>query len=146
MPGQIVSVAYTASVLSTGQIVSGGRSWIGQRTDSFVLGEPQVDDRRDSAWGPPSRSNELVPLLQEAVEGMRVGEQRRVSIPPASSFARLADDTVQLELELVEIKTGPSALAYQIEQLWKTLNIGPFFILTVLLLFGSDLRQLVGLQ
>lgn len=142
LPGQIVSVAYTASVVSTGQVVSGNRFQTGQRTDSFVLGEPPVVDKRDFAWGPPSRSNELVPLLQEGVDGMRVGEQRRVSIPPTSGFARLSDDTVQLELELIEIKTGPSALAYQLEQVWKTLNIGPFLILALLLLFQTDLQRL----
>ena len=59
-----------------------------------------------------------------------------MSIPPSSGFARLADDTVQLELELVEVRTGPSALAYTIEQGWKTLNAGPFFLLAILLLYG----------
>ena len=135
-PGDIVTATYTATLLSTGQLVSGNRFQTGQRTDSFILGEAPVDDRRDFAWGPPSRSNELVPLLQEAVDGKRVGEQRRVSIPPSSGFARLADDTVQLELELVEVRTGPSALAYTIEQGWKTLNAGPFFLLAILLLYG----------
>ena len=140
LPGQIVSVSYTASVLSTGRVISGSRWRTGQRTDSFVVGEPPDTSwmaKRDFAWGPPSRCNELVPLLQEAVDGMRVGEQRRVSIPPASGFARLADETVQLELELIGTKKGPGALVFRIEEAWKTLNVGPFVILTVLVLYGG---------
>ena len=100
-PGQIVSLDYTATVLSTGQTISGNRWFTGSRSISFVLGAPQVVDNRDFVWGTPSRSNELVPLFQEAVDGMRAGEQRGLSIPPTSAFAKLSDETVQLELELV---------------------------------------------
>ena len=41
--------------------------------------------------------------------GMRVGDARRVSVTPSSEFALLPGVTVQLELELVEIKTGRNA-------------------------------------
>ena len=74
----------------------------------------------------------------------------RVRLPDSSlseltSAGLLQDATaLTLELELVEAKTGPGALAYQIEQAWKTLNVGPFLILTLALLFGTDLQRLAA--
>ena len=113
---------------------------------SFIIGEQQVEEpfKRDFVWGTPARNNDIVPLFQEAVEGMRVGEARRVSIPPSSSFAMVEDATVQVELELVGIKTGLDAAVYQLGQLWRTLNIGPYLILTLFVLFNSDLKRLFG--
>ena len=54
------------------------------------------------------------------------------------------DEEANRRAELIEIKTGPSALAYQIEQVWKTVNIGPYLILAMSLLFSTELQQLAS--
>ena len=103
-PGQIVTVKYSTTLLSNGQVFDNIPEI------SFVLGTVRKQDPgRQFAWGAPSRTLDALPLLQEAMVGMRVGDARRVSVTPSSEFALLPGVTVQLELELVEIKTGRNA-------------------------------------
>ena len=103
-PGQIVTVKYSTTLLSNNQVFD----MIPEI--SFVLGTVRKQDPgRQFAWGAPSRTLDALPLLQEAMVGMRVGDARRVSVTPSSEFALLPGVTVQLELELVEIKTGSDA-------------------------------------
>ena len=103
-PGQIVTVKYSTTLLSNGQVFDKIPEI------SFVLGTVRKQDPgRQFAWGAPSRTLDALPLLQEAMVGMRVGDARRVSVTPSSEFALLPGVTVQLELELVGIKTGRDA-------------------------------------
>lgn len=103
-PGQIVTVKYSTTLLSNGQ------TFDNIPEISFVLGtERKQDLGRKFAWGAPSRTLDALPLLQEAMVGMRVGDARRVSVTPSSDFALLPGVTVQLELELIEIKKGLDA-------------------------------------
>ena len=103
-PGQIVTVKYSTTLLSNGQVFDNIPEL------SFVLGTVRKQDPgRQFAWGAPSRTLDALPLLQEAMVGMRVGDARRVSVTPSSEFALLPGVTVQLELELVGIKTGRDA-------------------------------------
>ena len=103
-PGQIVTVKYSTTLLSNGQVFDKIPEL------SFVLGTVRRQDPgRQFAWGAPSRTLDALPLLQEAMVGMRVGDARRVSVTPSSEFALLPGVTVQLELELVGIKTGRDA-------------------------------------
>ena len=103
-PGQIVTVKYSTTLLSNGQVFDKIPEL------SFVLGTVRKQDPgRQFAWGAPSRTLDALPLLQEAMVGMRVGDARRVSVTPSSEFALLPGVTVQLELELVGIKTGRDA-------------------------------------
>ena len=104
-PGQIVTVKYSTTLLGTGQVLDRIPEI------SFVLGTTRKQDPgRRFAWGAPSRTLDALPLLQEAMVGMRVGDSRRVSVPPSSEFVLLPGQTVQLELELVEIKAGRDAV------------------------------------
>ena len=82
-PGQIVTVKYSTTLLSNGQ------TFDNIPEISFVLGmERKQDLGRKFAWGAPSRTLDALPLLQEAMVGMRVGDARRVSVTP--SFRRSA--------------------------------------------------------
>ena len=103
-PGQIVTVKYSTTLLSNGQ------TFDNIPEISFVLGTVRKQDLgRKFAWGAPSRTLDALPLLQEAMVGMRVGDARRVSVTPSSDFVLLPGVTVQLELELVEIKKALDA-------------------------------------
>ena len=137
--GQIVTVDYTASVVGPDAIISRNPEF------SFVLGtEMKKDPGRRFAWGAPSRTYDQLPLFQEAMEGMRVGGVRRVSVPPSSRFSAQAEQTVQFELGLVSIKSGVGAAAFRASELWKELNAGPIVIVSCVVLFSGDLRELLA--
>ena len=129
--GDIVSVAYQASLLSSGRVVDSSSEF------SFVLGSTPIFERgREYAWGAPSRQSPLLPIFQEAMNGMLVGETRRINVLPNSEFATLPDETVQFELELIGVKTGVDVPVYWAGQVWKQVNIGPVFLTVLLLFFG----------
>jgi len=87
--GDVVSIRFTATVLSTGDVVDGTR---GDRVLTFPRGVPELA------------------VFDEAIEGMRAGGgKRRVLVLPSSKWAVLSDETVELEIELVDVKRGAQA-------------------------------------
>lgn len=86
--GDVVSIKFTATVLSTGVVVDGTRD---SRTLTFVRGVPEFA------------------VFDEALEGMRTGGRRRVLVLPSSKYSVLEDETIELDLELVAVKSGTEA-------------------------------------
>merc|ERR1711865_386729 len=80
-----------------------------------------------------------MPLFQEAVDGMSVGGKRRVKLPPTSKFAGL-DEVVLFELEVVEVRQGFDAFAFQATQ-----NTGSIVRTAILLSFVPDILGFLGL-
>ena len=107
----IVSIKYTATRMSTGEVV--------ERTGS----RPLTFERGNPADAPP--------IFNEAVQGMRPGGTRRVLVLPSSQYAMLKDDTIDFEIELVEVKTGAAATWYKaqpyLQQAWRAYF---FFVIT----------------
>ena len=126
--GQIISITYTATLVSSGRVIDA----TGDKPLSFVLGEEQL------------------PLFQEATQGMSVGGRRRVNVPsskyaigmydPTSgSTAKLEGETIQFEMELTGIQTGKDALLFRIVQ-----NRENIFRVALLLSFLPDILHAVG--
>ena len=135
---QIVVLSYTATLVSTSRVVDGNDNY------EFVWGQDTKMQRgRKFAWGTPASASPLLPLFQEAIDGMAIGDVRRVNVPPSSVFASLKDETVQFEIELKGITTGTDATLYRMAQFWKQANIGPFVIVAFFVLFlQQDLQEL----
>jgi hypothetical protein len=114
---QIVSVAYTATLRSSGAIID---TTDGGRLLTLAIG-----------------SNRL-PLFLEAVDGMAVGGKRRLKLPPSSKFASL-DEDVLFDLEVIEVKQGLDALAFR-----ATSNTGNIVRTAILLSFVPDILGLLG--
>lgn len=117
LTGKIVQLQYTATMVSTGEVVERTST---SRPLTFALGAGRV------------------PLFEEAVAGMAVGGRRRLNLPPSSKYSALEDDTVQFELELVGITEGPRAALYQLG------GMRNVFRLALLLSFVPDVLKLVG--
>merc|ERR1712232_1553944 len=117
LQGQLVSIAYTASIGSSGEIL-----------DTVSAERPLTMKKGDRT----------LPLFQEATEGMRIGGKRRVKLPPSSVFAGLGEE-IMFDIELVGIQTGLSALAYQTGR-----NVGPILRTAILLTFLPDVLNLLG--
>ena len=88
----IVSIAYKATLLSTGQLVE------------------QTSPNRPLTF---QRGDMRSAIFDEAIEGMKVGAKRRVLVLPSSKFALYDEETIEFEIELVELKMGTSAALYQ---------------------------------
>merc|ERR1719421_723117 len=88
----IVELQYTASLISTGEVVEKTREG---RPLTFQLGKGKAD------------------VFAEAIEGMAIGGERRVLIPPSSIYSSLKDDTVEISVRLSGVKSGADAV------LWK---------------------------
>lgn len=88
----LVSIRFTATLLSTGEVVE--RS--GSRPLTFKRGK-ELD------------------MFDEAIEGMTPGSKRRVLILPESKYSALGDrgETIDFEIELVEVITGGKMAIYQ---------------------------------
>lgn len=87
----LVSIEFTASLLSTGEVIQR----TGSRLVTFQRGG-QLD------------------MLDEAIDGMTTGSTRRVLINPESKFAALGDlgETVDFEITVVENITGRQKALY----------------------------------
>ena len=92
--GSVVRIAYTASLLSSGEIIGpdGGQSM------RLELGQDKI-----VFW-------------EEAVEGMRVGGTRRLLVPPSAKLQLRSEsqrdlvpegETVRFECKLLDIETNP---------------------------------------
>ena len=126
-------MSYKASLVSTSRVVDGNDNF------DFIWGsDTKMQRGRKFAWGTPSSASPLLPLFQEAIDGMAIGDVRRVNVPPSSVFASLKDETVQFEIELKSITTGRDATLYRMGQFWKQINIGPFFLVAFFVLFLQD--------
>jgi len=104
----IVSISYTATLLSTGKIMEQTSP---NRAYTFKRGEARSD------------------IFDESIEGMKVGATRRVLVNPSSKWALLSDDTIDFEIELLEVKTGRSAAVYQAGGVVRQLVNTAFFFL-----------------
>lgn len=88
--GDLLSVKFTTTILSTGEIVD--------LSDSLII---------------PFGSGKL-PFFDEAIDGMRVGSKRRVLVLPSSAFSVIPDETVEFELEVNEKLPAWREKLYQI--------------------------------
>ena len=102
----LVSIAYKATFLSTGELVEQTSP---NRPLTFMRGE--------------ARSA----IFDEAIEGMNEGAKRRVLVLPSSKWALYDKETIDFEIELVELKTGTSAALYQLGGVARTLARTAFF-------------------
>jgi len=118
--GQLVAVRYTASYVSSGQVVDS----TGERPFAIRLGD-------DSE-----------PFFQEAMAGMKVGGTRKLRLEAGSKFAaaETGDEMIEFELELVSIPTGLEALRFQLVQ-----NQGAIINAAILLSFAPDILNFLGL-
>lgn len=81
-PENVYSIRFTATRLSTGEAVDG----TGTATITVVPG--------------------ALPLLDEAIAGMKVGGTRRVLVLPSSKWSVLEDETIEIEVDLVDVRSG----------------------------------------
>ena len=106
-PDDVVSIAYNVSILG-GSTVEQVRA---ERPLSFVL--PSTDDKM-SADG---ADDESIPpfIFTEAIRGMKLGGRRRLLVPPSSRYAMPnAKETIEMELEVVAVRTGPEATFFKL--------------------------------
>ena len=121
--GDIVELAYTATLLSTGRVVE--ETLEGQSL-KFIFGQ-----------------NDSLPFFEEALVGMSVGGKRRVllsvsSFPFSSGTER--EDTLQFDVELKGITTGKEAIAFRV-----TRALPGLIRTAVLLSFLPDVLNFLGL-
>lgn len=76
----MVSITYTAGLVSTGEIL--------QRSSVIFVRGGSAD------------------LFDEAIEGMKVGGTRRVIVSPSSKFSVLDDEDVEFTFEVTSVKEG----------------------------------------
>ena len=120
-PKQTVAIAFKASYLSSGEVIEETAK---SRPLAFTLGSGTV------------------PMFEEAVEGMVIGGTRRVMLPPSSMYSNLDDETVQFDLELVAVKTGPEAALFKVQSfIGANRNL---FRLAFLATFLPDILNLFG--
>ena len=119
--GSIVELVYTATVVSTGEVVERTST---SRPLTFVK----------TATGDKSQPS----FLQEAVAGMSVGGSRILNVSPSSVYAGSSEETVQFELELTGLKTGAEAALFQVG------GMRNIFRTALLLSFVPDVLKLVG--
>ena len=55
-------------------------------------------------------------IFDEAIEGMQVGARRRVVVPPSSKYAALEDESVELEIQALGVKTGRDKLLFNAQR------------------------------
>jgi FKBP-type peptidyl-prolyl cis-trans isomerase len=94
-PGQSVSVHYTGT-LTDGKVF-----------DTSHSSDPEKDNPRTFEIAP----EKIIPGWEEGVPGMRVGERRKLTIPPALGYGELGNPpsipgnaTLTFDIELVGIK------------------------------------------
>ena len=107
-PDDVVSIAYNVSILG-GSTVEQVRA---ERPLSFVL--PSTDDKSIPADG---ADDESIPpfIFTEAIRGMKLGGRRRLLVPPSSRYAMPnAKETIEMELEVVAVRTGPEATFFKL--------------------------------
>ena len=114
---EVVTIAYTAKVMNTDNVFE-------RRTSENPL-TLALNDREQA-------------IFREAVAGMAVGGTRRMLLPPDSSFAvEGSENTVEFEIELLDVVEGPKAAF---------VRFGGFrglFRLAIVLSFVPDLIHLV---
>ena len=127
----IVSIRYVASLQSTGEI---------------------VDSSGSSTFNPPltfGYDKGVLPLFDEAIEGMAQGGKRRMLVLPSSEFAVVDDQTIEFEIEVVDVKSGTAANLYRIGRPLRSLfRAGVFYLFTMYateLLLGPGTSQNVPL-
>ena len=118
--GDIVALAYTASILSTGQVLEATSS---NRPLEFIFGQ-----------------NETLFLFDECAQGMSVGSKRRVMLSASSALSETeGDETLQFDIELKSILNGTDATAFRVRRAL------PAVIRTAILLsFVPDILRLFG--
>jgi hypothetical protein len=121
--GQLVALSYTATYLSSGQIIDG----TGDKPLTFALGEEYA-------------------FFAEAIAGMKIGGKRRLNLAPSSKYssaddASTADETIQFEIELIGIPTGLDALSYRLVR-----NQESIVRTAILLTFIPDVLRFIGLM
>lgn len=83
----MVSIKFAARILSTGDLIQQGGL-------TFVRGTGGID------------------LFDESIDGMRVGGERRVIVPPSATFAVLDDEDIEFTFTVTGIKEGPERALY----------------------------------
>lgn len=129
-PDDVVSIAYNASILG-GPTIEQVRA---KRPLSFVLSNT---DDKVSADG----DDESIPpfIFTEAIIGMRLGGRRRLLVPPSSRYAMPnAKETIELEIEVVAVRTGPEAIFYKLG------GFRSLFRLAVVLSFFPDIANWIN--
>ena len=110
----MVSIRLTTTLVSTGEIVQKGAF-------TYIRDASSPD------------------IIDEAMDGMRVGGQRRVLVPPSSKYAALEDETVEMELETIAIKgPGQKVLLRTGQAVGQLSRLAFWYIIT------TDLLQLAG--
>ena len=121
--GDIVELAYTATLLSTGRVVE---QTVEGRSLKFIFGQ-----------------NDSLPFFEETLVGMSAGGKRRVLLsvsPFPFSSGKERDDTLQFDVELKSITTGKEAIAFRV-----TRALPGLIRTAVLLSFLPDVLNFLGL-
>jgi hypothetical protein len=121
--GDIVELAYTATLLSTGRVVE---QTVEGRSLKFIFGQ-----------------NDSLPFFEETLVGMSAGGKRRVLLsvsPFPFSSGKEREDTLQFDVELKSITTGKEAIAFRV-----TRALPGLIRTAVLLSFLPDLLNFLGL-
>ena len=114
---EVVTIAYTAKVMNTDNVFE-------RRTSENPL-TLALSDREQA-------------IFREAVAGMAVGGTRRMLLPPDSSFAvEGSENTVEFEIELLDVVEGPKAAFVRVG------GVRGLFRLAIVLSFVPDLIHLV---
>ena len=121
--GDIVELAYTATLLSTGRVVE---QTVEGRSLKFIFGQ-----------------NDSLPFFEETLVGMSAGGKRRVLLsvsPFPFSSGKEREDTLQFDVELKSITTGKEAIAFRV-----TRALPGLIRTAVLLSFLPDVLNFLGL-
>lgn len=134
--GQVLSVAFNATLLESRQPLYRAAR---ERPFSFVLDRKAASDATGGGMDP----------VTELLDGMRVGGRRRALLPPSSSLAEeigasdrgLAAklETIEFEIELVQVKTGVEAALFKARPL-----VAQLFNFLLIASFVPDILNLLG--
>lgn len=120
--GDIVELAYTATLLSTGRVVE---QTVEGRSLKFIFGQ-----------------NDSLPFFEETLVGMSAGGKRRVllSVSPFPFSSGKEREELQIDVELKSITTGKEAIAFRV-----TRALPGLIRTAVLLSFLPDVLNFLGL-